>query len=441
MVQVAVVGSGVAALMAVRTMCTSIKETGQPIKVTWFTARRKMGATQSALSKSPTVKLKAGDPYFDYGCQYMSPVSELFERELERWKELGLASDQFDVSVLDTQKTGDNTANTGMNKLSTAGWVGNGGMGPMLEALTFQTRDEFADCGLEHVSGYPEVQQQVVSIHRDENKKKWLLNTEKKTRQFGPYDYVIGGFSHPKRTDPFLKDGGEATKPMMNFLQGVKYNQFFALQVVLEKGLEDEAIKSLSACHVLNHDVLSFVADNSKKPHQKKYTPKKNSSVTNKNKKPHITLISTAQFAKKNQKCNRKIIQDKMLGSFGNLILKKSLKSLRTEFQPKIHRLNYWQDGRCVNTIDGDKGCLFDSSVNLGWCGDFCVDPSVDGAAQSGVSVAKFCLEKIEYSMLNGTTKNDDQERFTKSKWIESNNIATVDIGKFSHLRDSSNKQ
>jgi len=419
-----VVGSGVAALMAVRTLCTSIEKHQLPIEVTWFTARRKMGATQSALSKSPVQKLKPGNPFFDYGCQYMSPVSPHFRDELERWKELGLVSDQFEVSVLDAR-------GGAMKKLETAGWVGNGGMGPMLEKLTVQTKEEFEGRGLVHVSGFPEVQQQIASIHRDEKIKKWFLNTEKKASEFGPYDYVIGGFGHPKRTDPFLKGGGDATKPMMNFLKGVKYNQFFALQVVLEKGHEYKGVKNLSACHILNHDVLSFVADNSKKPHQT-CIPR---SSEMKSRTPHITLISTADFARKNQRGNRKMIQEKMLGSFANLILKRSLNSAQTEFRPRIHRLNYWQDGRCLNVVDGTD-FLFDTSVNLGWCGEFCVAPSVDGAAQSGVAVAEFCMKQFEQSLRG----ENGQEAVmpTKWKWIESD--ITVDIGRFSHLGPTQKK-
>ena len=73
---------------------------------------------------------------------------------------------------------------------------------------------------------------------------------------------------------------------------------------------------------------------------------------------------------------------------------------------------------------------LFDTSVNLGWCGDFCVGPSVDGAAISGSSVAEFCINDIEQS-LNGQSSKEDS-RLTKLKWVDSD--ITVDIGVFSHL-------
>jgi len=417
MVAIAVVGSGVASITAVRTLCTSSLENNLPVKVTWFTARRKMGSTQSALSKSPMVRPKPGDPFFDYGCQYMSPVSAVFRNELERWHDLKLVSNQFEVSVLDAKDD-----NPEMTKLESPGWVGNGGMGPMLEKLTIQTREEFAGRGFKHVSGFPEVEQQVTSIHRDESTQKWFLNTERKAREFGPYDYVIGCFGHPKRTDPFLKPGGDAAKPMMKFLKGVKYNQFFALQIVLEKGLD----KNLSGCHILNHDVVSFVADNSKKPHQIEGLD----SVGLNGQKPHITIISTAKFAEQNQKANRKMVQDRMMESFAHLIAKESLQGLQSKFQPKIHRLNFWQDGRCVKVVD-ESDFLFDTSVNLGWCGDFCVGPSVDGAAISGTSVAKFCIKDIEQSLNDGQSGKQDS-RLTKWKWVDSDN--TVDIGTFFHL-------
>lgn len=417
--------------MAVRTLCTSIeREPHSPIKVTWFTARRKMGATQSSRSKSPMATPKPGDSFFDYGCQYMSPVfPEFRDRELERWKGLGLASDRFEVSVLDAARD-----DGSMKRLETTGWVGNGGMGPMLEALTVQTRVEFEGSGaLKHISGFPQVEQQVVSIRRDEQIQKWFLNSS--ACEHGPYDYVIGAFGHPKRTDPFLKGGGKAAKPMMTFLRGVKYNQFFVLQVVLEKGhgqKEEAILKRLSACHVLNHSVLSFVADNSKKPHQGDIPPR-DSAVKP---RPHITLISTAEFAHTNKKGDRKKIQVQMLGAFAELILKRSSRDARAKFRPRIHRLNYWGDGRCLNVVDGTGAddCVFDAAVNLGWCGEFCVAPCVDGAAQSGVAVAKRCMKELERSM---DSTQDPQEVVTTvtNKWksIKPDRMV-VDIGRFSHL-------
>jgi len=421
MVAIAVVGSGVAAITAVRTLCSSSLENNQlPVEVTWFTARRKMGSTQSSLSTSPTARTKPGDPFFDYGCQYMSPVSTVLRNELERWHELGLVGNQFGVSVLNAKDDYPE-----MTKLESPGWVGNGGMGPMLEKLTIQTREEFMGRGLEHVSGFPEVERQVISTHRDEHTQKWFLNTKRQSCEFGPYDYVIGCFGHPKRTDPFLKPGGHAAKPMMEFLKGVKYNQFFALQIVLEKGCDSEEIKNLSGCHILNHDVISFVADNSKKPHQIKVQD----GVSTNRQKPHITIISTAHFAQQNQRADRKMVQARMMDSFANLIAKESRQGLQSKFQPKIHRLNFWQDGRCVKVVD-ETDFLFDTSVNLGWCGDFCVGPSVDGAAISGTSVAEFCINDIKQS-LNGQISKEDS-RLTKWKWVDSD--ITVDIGTFCHL-------
>lgn len=436
MIQIAVVGSGVAALMSVRTFCASIEKHDQSsaIKVTWFTARRKMGATQSALSKSPMAKPKPGSPFFDYGCQYMSPVSSVFQNELERWKGLDLVSDQFEVSVLNAA-AGEKSSNN-MQKLDTLGWVGKGGMGPMLEALTQQTKEEFAGRGgLAHISGFPEVEQQITSIHRDDNSKKWFLNTERKECEFGPYNYVIGCFGHPKRTDPFLRSGGDRTKRMMNFLKGVKYNQFYVLQIILEQGYDHENIKNLSACHVLNHPVLSFVADNSKKPHQKGV------HSDSETKKPYITLISTADFAEANQKGDRKKLQDKMMSSFASLFCKDagSLRGFQAKYQPKIHRLNYWQDGRPVNTVES-ADFLFDSSVNLGWCGDFCVAPSVDGAARSGVAVAKFCLDRIEQSPPSNSITNAQEGRVGFTKWECETSKVAVDIGDFGHLSPYHNK-
>jgi len=440
-IRVAVVGSGVASLMAVRTLCGGLVGE-QNVKVTWYTARRKMGATQCHKSKSPTTKPTPGQPFFDYGCQYMSPYSDLFAQELERWKEIGVATDGYHVSTLSGGK---------LQHLRTPGYVGKGGMGPMLERLTLQTAEEFRNQGLKHISGFPEVEKQVVNLVRDDTQQKWYLKTEKK-QIFGPFEYVIGAFGHPKRTDPFLQTAGPRVLPLKNFLKKVRYNQFFALQLVLDNiPAGDSNFKKLYGCHVLNDEVLSFISDNSKKPSSISVHQSNNSQQQ----KLYLTLISTAEFARRNAKTDKKQIQTRMMASLAKLLAGSTLPAFQRVYQPRVHRLNFWQDGRPMNIV-GEKdsatsaSCLWDPTIQLGWCGEFCVAPCVDGAAQSGAAIGKQVLnhivEKHARSSLASKSRvvtSAASNRQKNYQWIDANKLlkdeagGMVDIGYFGHLANN----
>merc|ERR1712037_377760 len=58
-------------------------------------------------------------------------------------------------------------------------------------------------------------------------------------------------------------------------------------------------------------------------------------------------------------------------------------------------------DGLPTNTPPDSQGCLFDARVGLGWCGDFCVAPGIEGAALSGQAMAttlsNFCKHGREF--------------------------------------------
>lgn len=58
-------------------------------------------------------------------------------------------------------------------------------------------------------------------------------------------------------------------------------------------------------------------------------------------------------------------------------------------FRPRVNRINHWEDGLPVKTPPASRGCLFDVEQGLGWCGDFCVTPGIQGAALSGRVMAQ----------------------------------------------------
>jgi len=138
-----------------------------------------------------------------------------------------------------------------------------------------------------------------------------------------------------------------------------------------------------TAAHVRGEECLSFIANNSKKPHQDQKF-RTDTSIES------WTLISTASFAEREFNTNkngyRKIAEEKMLAALSRTV---NLPNLRSKHNPKINRINHWEDGLSANVPPSSRGCLFDVVQNLGWCGDFCTDsPNVEGAAQSGRAMA-----------------------------------------------------
>lgn len=60
-----------------------------------------------------------------------------------------------------------------------------------------------------------------------------------------------------------------------------------------------------------------------------------------------------------------------------------------SQHRPLVNRVNHWEDGLAVNSPPQSRGCLFDPKEKLGWVGDFCVQPGIQGAALSGKAMAE----------------------------------------------------
>ena len=411
MVQIVVVGSGVAALMATRTLLTSEKN---GLHVTWCTSRSKLATQMGPKNQTPP---KPGQPYFDYGCQYVTPSSDIAKDELTRWERLGYAQAIPDGQV-GVMNSGTYTPLAG--DLS---FVANGGFGPLMTSLTKQTVNEYKD-RLTHVSGFPSANNRVVGFQKDASKNEWFLNTKGGDR-LGPFDIVIGAFGQHVLTDPFLITGGAHSEAMLKCVRRVESNQIIVIQMVLEKGSVNN---DLVAAHVQGDSVLSFVSNNSRKPQQdgKWGTPGKE----------HWTLLSTAEFAERefntNGKGYRRAAEEKMLASFAKEFKLGTLQEFREKYQPSINRINHWEDGLPIKKPPNSQGCLFDVDENLGWCGDFCVAPSIDGAARSGVQMANVILRRDKIS-------SDEKDWLLPSDiaWVpmdqRKDKSITVDIGEFGH--------
>ncbi|CAE7447824.1 unnamed protein product [Symbiodinium pilosum] len=336
-------------------------------RVTLCTSRGKL-ATQMG-PKNQTLP-QPGKPFFDYGCQYFTVSSSAwFTEEVQKWAKLGLCQ------PLPQGQVGTLSSSEGFAALPGDRWVGNGGMGPMLTNMIQQTAQEFEDT-VELVSGFPNEANKVVGLRKLASPPcHWELKT-KDGKTLGPFTYVVGGFAQHVLTDPFLLSGGAACSSMLECLRRVESNQIIPIQVIFEG---EPLPIPFTAAHVYGDEVLSFIGNNTKKPQQ---NGKWGTAGPQ-----HLTLLSTAEFAEREFNCNpkgyRRIAEEKLLASLGRLLGVDVWKH-----KPYINRINHWEDGLPVKTPPDSRSCLFDAAQGLGWCGDFCVSPGVEGAANSGIAMA-----------------------------------------------------
>ena len=405
--RIAVVGSGVSALSATRALAQlsgTVDSALYGASVSLFTSRSKFTTQMGPRNQTPP---KQGAPFFDYACQYITADVPWFEEELQRWIGMGAAS------ALPHGSVGTLTSSGFMPLSSGPCVVGNGGMWPMMTLLLEETAKSSAHVDL--VSGFPDERQRVIGLSRQPEG--WKLAT-KSGGFLGPFDVVVGGFAQHVLTEPFLLSGGEHTAAMLRCLRRVEHNQIIAMQVAFEG---PPLPTQFTAAHC-DDEVLSFVCNNSRKPHQDGSAAKE-AGETNE----HWTLLSTAGFAERQFRNNNKGYRAKaeveMLSSFGRL-LNVDIRHHR----PRVNRINHWEDALPVVTPPTRQGCLFDSAVGLGWCGDFCVSPNAQGGALSGRAMASVVERYVGHRQLpEGLLPADEPWAPIKPPG------PSVDIGAFAH--------
>lgn len=252
----------------------------------------------------------------------------------------------------------------------------------MLERLVAQAAEEFEGT-LEHVSGFPNEAMKVVGLTKTAGGQ-WELAT-KGGRWLGPFDVVVGAFAQHVLTDPFLRSGGAPCAAMLRCLRRVESNQLVPMQVAFEG---EPLPMPFTAAHVYGEEALSWLCDNCKKPQQ-------DGSVGTPGAQ-HLTLLSSAGFAERefNQdpRGYKRQAEQQMLAALGRVLGVRDVAAHR----PRVNRLNHWEDGLAATTPPESRGCLFDADEALGWCGDFCVSPGLQGAALSGLAMSQTLAAFLE---------------------------------------------
>ena len=222
--RIAVVGSGVAALTATRTLGSAAATAGSPLEgasITLCTSRSKFATQMGPRNQTPP---KNGQPFFDYACQYITASLEDFSLELDRWERLGVcqALPSGSVGALDAASGFAPFEGGSGSKCH----VGRGGMGPMMVRLLEECAASSQH--VQHEQGFPDETRKVVGLRRGADGR-WTL-TQRGGGELGPFDFVLGGFSQRVLTEPFLASGGAAAAAMLRCLRRVESNQIIAMQ-------------------------------------------------------------------------------------------------------------------------------------------------------------------------------------------------------------------
>merc|ERR1719361_2221533 len=168
---------------------------------------------------------------------------------------------------------------------------------------------------------------------------------------------------------------------MLRCLRRVESNQLIPVQVAFEGGSGREFPMPFTAAHVVGDQALAWVCNNSRKPQQDDRIGTPGPA--------HLTLLSTAKFAEgqfhKSASGYKQQAETELLAALSRVLGDPGLAS----FRPRVNRINHWEDGLPVKAPPASRGCLLDAAHGLGWCGDFCVAPGVQGAALSGRAMAE----------------------------------------------------
>eukprot|EP00466_Bigelowiella_natans_P005933 jgi/Bigna1/89943/estExt_fgenesh1_pg.C_580116 len=347
-------------------------------------------------------------------------------------------------------------------------YVANGGFGYFRPSLIEKTASELKHMGVEWVPGFPNQNAKIININRRKDGK-WNLKAKDGTI-FGPYDVVIGGFSQHCLTDPFLLSGKKDAQPMLECLRRVEFNQLVVMQVEFPRSVRASFTMAFinpiipSSTSASFEDIITSYLTTRRNLIKMESLLRLVDITVDVNVGKHIkpyraqdpelwTLVSTAHFAETqfhtNPKGYRKIAEKHMLADFAK-ILGKRVEDLG---RYKINRINHWEDAvpvtvptpptkssRQQSRNSNMKGCtgnnngmvahrdlhndsllhhgcydlacgyLFDTNAMLAWCGDFCVAPSVEGAALSGRKAANAVVKELSSkarTMMSGEYQNE----------------------------------
>lgn len=331
--RVAVIGAGIAGLIAARTL----QDHGIETKV--FEKSRGVGGRAATRS----VQTDDLETQFDHGAQYFTARDSRFARYVHSWNDDGLVRPWMG-RIVEITGSGDIVDEC----TKPARFVGVPGMNAIGKHLASDL-----DVMLET---------QVSGLHRHENGR-WQIK-DQNDHSFGDFDNVIVNCP-PVQAAALLRDH----TAMANTIDSIDMTPCWAVMLAAD-GIGDVGF---DGGLVYDHP-LAWIARNDNKPGR----PSGESSAW--------VLHATAQWTRDNLSREGRDVATELVGLFGDLIG-------RREFAVRYSRAHRWMYAFCRQPLDA--GCLWDAHANLGVCGDWCLGGNIESAFLSGQALAGTMLRHL----------------------------------------------
>ena len=270
---------------------------------------------------------------FDTGAQYFTARDERFRRYVQSWQIDGIVQPwKCKVQVIKSGRLSD-------EKRFTERWVGV----PAMDAIPA------------HLAAAVKIELNINVISVKKNMDRWQL-IDQHHNVYEPYDAVIVS-APPPRATAFLK----SSPAMLNHLSKVKMQPCLAVMAAFEKSLDLQFDAAF-----IHQSPVRWAARNNSKPRRAGVE----CWVFHAN-----AEWSQATYNGKDDKTAVKSLLVSFFESIG-----------RTFIEPIYQSTRYWRSAMAVNPLNA--GCLWDTEVNIGLCGDWCQMSRVEGAALSGMAMA-----------------------------------------------------
>ncbi|MEO1641732.1 MAG: FAD-dependent oxidoreductase [Pseudomonadota bacterium] len=319
--RVAIIGAGMAGLTAAR----DLKRAGADVQL--FDKGRGPGgrmSTRRAEVDGQTLR-------FDHGAQYISPKSEAFAAEIERWVEAGAAA-EWTGRLVHIDEAGHVT-----EREATPAYVGTPGMNEIIRYLSSEQNVHWGK-----------------RVSRVTKHKSWSLSFEDGEIQDG-YDCVVIAVPAEQVSDLL----GDIGRDIARAAKGVSSDPCWTVMAAFAAPLDiawDGA--------VIDKNSISWTARNSSKPGRGKVET--------------WILQASAEWSRQNLEDEKELIAERLMQAFS------SLSSGAEAMFTSAHRWRYSQ-------VRPEKHArfYFDKTLGLGACGDWCSGPKVEDAWESGRALAE----------------------------------------------------
>ena len=344
---VAVVGAGIAGLSFARRFM------GHGKSVVLFDKGRSVGGRASSRLIADECGLWA-----DHGAQFFTARDERFKLYVESLRDQGLVSlwQEPIVKIL-TQ----NGVSSTLPASLASRFVGTPKMSILPQSLAE---------GLE-------IHQSTKINSLQKSPQGWLLIDDAK-KTWGPFQKLILTVPPPQIIEFFSPNASNQTVGIQNQTVGIKafpevhFGPCWALLVRVPR-LRSESL-SFGGAFVESDSVLSWMANNSTKPGREAFVKSAH----------HIwTLHASPEWSLNHLESSLSDVAEFMVGAFSRLV---SIEAREISVINKPHRWRY-----AIPQVVPEK-YLYDTDAGLGFCGDWCGGPRVEGAFISGLELAGIIL-------------------------------------------------